>query len=296
MTRRLPTATSPSAALVTGASSGIGAELASVLADQGHDVVLVARRRERLEALARRLSRPGIRVHALPCDLTDEAARRRLPGAVMDLGLEVSILCNSAGAGTVGDFVTVPPDRQVAALRLNVEATVDLCGSFVPDMVRRRSGAVLNVCSLFSLVPMPRMATYSASKAALLSFTEALHAELQPQGIAVTALCPGTVPTEFMDLAGLGPVVQQMPAWALDDARRVAERGLQALARNRRVVVPSVLYRSTALALRLLPHGALFGLLRRGSPFPDRQPSPCESAESVAAVAERDRPVVLPGR
>jgi hypothetical protein len=269
MTRGLPTATSPAAALVTGASSGIGAELATALADRGHDVVLVARRRDRLEALARRLARPGVRVHALTCDLADEEARRRLPGAVADLGLEVSILCNSAGVGAAGDVVTVPAERQVALLRVDLEATVDLCGRFVPGMVRRGSGAVLNVCSLFSVVPMPRMAAYAASKAALLSFTEALHAELRPRGVAVTALCPGTVPTEFMDLAGLGAAVEQVPAWALDDARRVAERGLEALARNRRVVVPSALYRSAALSLRLLPHGLLFSVLRRRSPFPD---------------------------
>jgi hypothetical protein len=180
-------------------------------------------------------------VHALTCDLADEEARRRLPGAVADLGLEVSILCNSAGVGAAGDVVTVPAERQVALLRVDLEATVDLCGRFVPGMVRRGSGAVLNVCSLFSVVPMPRMAAYAASKAALLSFTEALHAELRPRGVAVTALCPGTVPTEFMDLAGLGAAVEQVPAWALDDARRVAERGLEALARQparRRAVGP----------------------------------------------------------
>ncbi|MBM7809056.1 short-subunit dehydrogenase [Geodermatophilus bullaregiensis] len=129
---------------------------------------------------------------------------------------------------------------------------------------------MLTVCSVSGVVPMPRMATYAASKAALLSFTEALHAECRPHGVAVTALCPGTVPTEFMDLAGLGAAIDQVPAWALDDARRVAERGLDALARNRRVVVPSAPYRASALPLRLLPHGVLFGLLRRGSPFPDR--------------------------
>ncbi|SDD47171.1 hypothetical protein SAMN05660690_4296 [Geodermatophilus telluris] len=272
MTRRLPTATHPSTALVTGASSGIGAELAAALAARGCDVVLVARRRDRLDALARRLSGLGVRAHALPCDLTDEAARRELPAAVADLGLEVSILCNGAGVGAAGDFVTVPEEHRTAVLRLNVEATVDLCGRFVPPMVRRGSGAVLTVCSLLSFLPMPRMATYAASKAALLSFTEALHAELRPHGVAVTALCPGTVPTEFMDLAGLGPQVGRMPAWALDDARRVAERGLDALARNRRVVVPSALYRASAASARVLPHAALLGLLRRGSPFPARWP------------------------
>ncbi|SFT57218.1 hypothetical protein SAMN05660657_01647 [Geodermatophilus amargosae] len=269
MTRRLPTAPPPSAALVTGASSGIGAEIATALADRGHEVVLVARRRDRLEALAGRLSRPGIRVHALPCDLTDEAARRELPDAVAGLGLEVSILCNGAGAGIAGDFTTAPVERQVDVVRLDLEAAVDLCGRFVPGMVHRRSGAVLNVCSLLSIVPMPRMATYAASKAALLSFTEALHAEPRPHGVAVTALCPGTVPTEFMDLAGLGAAVQRMPAWALEDARRVAERGLDALARNRRVAVSSALYGAAVLSLRSLPHALWLRALRSGSPFPD---------------------------
>ncbi|SFO73237.1 hypothetical protein SAMN05660464_0821 [Geodermatophilus dictyosporus] len=287
MTRRLPTATHPLTALVTGASSGIGAELATALAARGCDVVLVARRRDRLEALARRLSGLGVRAHALPCDLTDEAARRDLPHVVADLGLEVSILCNGAGVGFAGEFVTVPDEHRTAVLRLNVEATVDLCGHFVPAMVRRRSGAVLTVCSMLSFVPMPRMATYAATKAALLSFTEALHDELRPHGVAVTALCPGTVPTEFMELAGLGPAIGRMPAWALDDARQVAERGLDALARNRRVVVPSALYRTSVASARLLPRAALFGLLRRGSPFPARWPgaSGVQARETAALSA-----------
>ncbi|MGY1714793.1 SDR family NAD(P)-dependent oxidoreductase [Geodermatophilus sp. SYSU D01106] len=287
MSRVLASAPPPSAALVTGASSGIGAALATALAGRGHDVVLVARRRDRLEDLAERLARPGIRVHALPCDLTDEDARGRLPDAVADLGLRISVLCTSAGVGLTGDLVTVPPERAAAVVRVNLEATVDLCARFVPDMVRRRSGAVLTVCSLVSLAPMPRMAVYAATKAALLSFSEALHAEVRSSNVAVTALCPGAVPTEFMELAGLAEGVARMPAWALDDAAEVAERGLDALARNRRVVVPSPLYRTSAMALRTLPHGVLFGLLGRNSPFPDgRATATAAPVELVGAPEE----------
>jgi short-subunit dehydrogenase len=194
----LPQPRPGSAALVTGASSGLGAELARSLAARGHDLVLVARRRDRLDALARGLRGQGVRVHAVDCDLTEPGAGEFLAAAVAERVLEISVLCNNAGAAIAGEFTTYRVERQVAVLRLNLEATVDLCGRFVPSMVRRGSGAVLNVGSLFSYAPAPRLATYAASKAAVYFFTEALHTELRPYGVAVTALCPGTMPTEFM--------------------------------------------------------------------------------------------------
>ena len=160
----LPQPRPGSAALVTGASSGLGAELARSLAARGHDLVLVARRRDRLDALAQRLSGQGVRVHAVDCDLTEPGAGEFLAAAVAERVLEISVLCNNAGAAIAGEFTTYRVERQVAVLRLNLEATVDLCGRFIPSMVRRGSGAVLNVGSLFSYAPAPRLATYAASK------------------------------------------------------------------------------------------------------------------------------------
>ena len=218
----LPQPRPGSAALVTGASSGLGAELARSLAARGHDLVLVARRRDRLDALARGLRGQGVRVHAVDCDLTEPGAGEFLAAAVAERVLEISVLCNNAGAAIAGEFTTYRVERQVAVLRLNLEATVDLCGRFIPSMMRRGSGAVLNVGSLFSYAPAPRLATYAASKAAVYFFTEALHTELRPYGVAVTALCPGTMPTEFMQHAGLAEAFAEH---AVVGARRPSRGG-----------------------------------------------------------------------
>jgi short-subunit dehydrogenase len=278
---------------VTGASSGLGAELTRSLAARGHDLVLVARRRDRLDALARSLSGHGVQVHAVSCDLTEPDARKSLAAAVAELGLDISVLCNNAGAAIAGEFVAYRAERQVAVLRLNLEATVDLCGYFVPPMVRRGSGAVLNVGSLFSWAPAPRLATYAASKAAVYAFTEALHTELRPHGVAVTALCPGTMPTEFMTHAGLAEALRRMPSSALDDPRAVAEHGIRALERNRRVTLPSARDRSTVAVLRRLPHRATLGLLHRWPLLPHGGDGdvPDGNGDTAAAGMPTRRPV-----
>ena len=254
-------------ALVTGASSGIGAELAGALARRGHDVVLVARRADRLDALAARLSDGGVDVRVHACDLTDPDARDRLAAALVDRDRVVSVLCNAAGFGVPGHFAAAPGYDQIRLLRLNVEAMVDLCRRCVPAMVARGYGAVLNVCSLSSFVPWPGMATYGASKAAALSFSQALHTEVRPDGVAVTAICPGFVRTEFIEVAGLTAAAAQAPTWIYEKPREIAEHGLRALARNRRVAVHSVMDGSAALALRVLPHRVPMTVLDRWSPF-----------------------------
>jgi len=261
----LPPPRAGEVALVTGASSGIGAELAGSLARRGHDVVLVARRVRRLDAVAEGLADAGTVVH--PCDLTDPSARDGLAATLAGQGFVVSVLCNAAGFGVPGHLAAAPGDDQIRLLRLNVEATVDLCRRFVPGMVARRRGAVLNVCSLSSFVPWPAMATYGASKAAILAFSEALHTEVRPDGVAVTAICPGFVRTEFIEVAGLTSAAARAPAWIYDDPRDVAEHGLRALARNRRVAVHAPMYRTGAAALRVLPHRLTVTALDRWSPF-----------------------------
>lgn len=254
-------------ALVTGASSGIGAELARGLAARGHDVVLVARRTERLTHLARELTGAGVAAEVVPCDLTDPAARRQLVAAVTALGVEVDVLCNNAGSGRPGHFAVADREPQLDMLRLNVEALVDLCGRFLPGMVDSGRGAILNVGSISGFAPLPAMAVYAASKAALLSFTQALHTEVRPSGVAVTALCPGFVRTGFIEAAGLTTAAAATPAWVFQDARDVAAAGLRALDHNRRVVVPSMLYRAVAAGLRMTPDGALATVFDAWSPF-----------------------------
>ena len=251
---------------MTGASSGIGAELAGALARRGHDVVLVARRADRLDALAASLSGRGVDVRVHVCDLTDPDARDRLAAALADRGRVVSVLCNAAGFGVPGHFAVAAGYDQIRLLRLNLEATVGLCRRFVPAMVARGYGAVLNVCSLSSFVPWPAMATYGASKAAALSFSQALHTEVRPDGVAVTAICPGFVLTEFIEVAALTTAAARPPSWIYENPRGVAEHGLRALERNRRVAVHSVMYGSSATALRVLPHRVPMTLLDRWSP------------------------------
>ena len=175
----LPDPQPTSAALVTGASSGIGAEIARELARRGHGVVLVARRKEKLDELAAELSAEyGVRAEPVGCDLGKAASRQRLPARVASLGLDVEILVNNAGFATGGAFHESDPARELEQVRVLVEAVVALTSAFLPAMVQRRRGAILNVASTAGMQPMPYSAGYSAAKAYVLTFSEALHQEL----------------------------------------------------------------------------------------------------------------------
>ncbi|HEV2812651.1 MAG TPA: SDR family oxidoreductase, partial [Solirubrobacteraceae bacterium] len=259
----LPEPRAEGTALVTGASAGIGAEIARELARRGHGLTLVARRRERLEELAGELAgEHGVRAEVLPCDLTDPKARGELPGRVAALGLDVDVLVNNAGFGTSGCFHEADVDREVQQVRILVEAVVDLTGRFVPGMVERRRGAILNVASTAGYAPLPRMAGYGAAKAWARSFTQAIHEELKPHGIAVTALCPGPVETEFFDVSGPTPIENVIPKPAWVDAEHCARVGVDGLARNRVEVVPGRAMQAIVAAGRITPHeirGPLFG-------------------------------------
>jgi uncharacterized protein len=259
----LPDPRSDGTALVTGASAGIGAAIARELAARGHGVTLVARRRERLEELADELGREhGVRAEVLPCDLIDPEARAGLPGRVEALGLDVDVLVNNAGFGTSGCFHEADVDREVQQIRILVEAVADLTGRFAPAMVERRSGAILNVASTAGYAPLPRMAGYGAAKAWSRSFTHAIHEELKPHGIAVTALCPGPVETEFFDVSGPTPIENVIPKPAWVDAELCARVGVDGLARNRAEVVPGRAMQAIVAAGRVTPQeirGPLFG-------------------------------------
>jgi short-subunit dehydrogenase len=252
----LPPPSADSTCLVTGASSGIGAELAQALARRGHGVTLVARRKERLEELAQDVARRhGVRAEVIARGLDDEAGRDGVQSDLEALGLTVEVLCNNAGFGSAAPFVKLDRRRELEMLRLNCEAVVDLCARYAPGMVKRGRGAILNVASTAAFQPLPGQSTYAASKALVLSFSEAIHQELGRKGVAVTALCPGPVKTEFSEVAGITNVEASTPSFLWASAEGVAEAGIQGLETGRRVVVPGALNRVTAITGQHSPRG-----------------------------------------
>ena len=253
--------------LVTGASSGIGAEIARALARRGHGVTLVARREERLRDLATELSeRHDVRAETLGCDLADEGARTLMLAGLAELGLVVEVLVNNAGFGTAGRFVELDQERELEMVGLNVEAVVALCGRFVPEMEQRGRGAVLNLASTAAFQPLPRNATYAATKAFVLSFTDALHAELRGTGVTATSLCPGPVKTEFVEVAGMDGAADSAPSFVWTSADSVAEQGVRGLESGKRVVVPGKFNAAGALGGQHVPRGLLLRFAERFSP------------------------------
>jgi hypothetical protein len=256
----LPDPTPDSAALVTGASSGIGAAIARELAQRGHGLVLVARRKDRLDALAEELSGEfGVRAEAVGSDLGKAASRQRLPARIESLGLEVNVLVNNAGFATNGPFHQSDAARELEQVRVLVEAPVALTSAFLPGMVKRGRGAILNVASTAGMQPLPYSAGYSAAKAYVLTFSEALHQELHGSGVTVTVLAPGPVSTDFWQISGWEVTGGQTfesavprPAWVT--AEEAASAGVKGLEAGRRVVVPGLPIRATMLAAQYLPH------------------------------------------
>jgi uncharacterized protein len=224
-------------ALVTGASSGIGAELAKQLSERGYEVILVARRAERLEQLASELPGPA---HVIPCDLASDAAS--LPGKVAELSLDVDVLVNNAGFGTHGRFTEIDPAREAEEVRLNCEAVVTLTHAFVPGMVERGRGGVITVASTAGMQPIPYETVYSASKAFARTFSDALSGELRGTGVNVLCVNPGPVPTEWQEVAGYRPD-HVSPAPGKISAEQVAMESLRAFERGRRSIIPGFVIR-----------------------------------------------------
>jgi short-subunit dehydrogenase len=240
-------------ALVTGASSGIGEALARRLARNGLHLGLVARRAERLETLASELAAAHhVETHVLPADLTAPGAIAALVSEIERRELTVGWLVNNAGFGTVGPFHTMPVERELDEIALNVEALVELTGRLLPAMVRRGSGVVMNVASIGAYLPSPNMATYTATKAFVLSFTEALAVELQDTGVRVLCVCPGVTKTEFQERAHVA--MAHVPDFLQQTADDVADEAVRAVGRGP-VVVNGVLNRLTLNALKFVPHG-----------------------------------------
>ncbi len=243
--------------LVTGASAGIGAAFAKACVRRGEAVLLVARRRDRLDALATEL---GGEVHVIAADLAERDAPAQLLEEAERRGLEVATLINNAGFGLSGRFAALPLDRQLEMINLNVRALTELTGRVLPGMRARRSGGILNIASTAAFQPGPGMAVYFATKAFVLSFSDALHQELKASGIKVSALCPGPVATEFPDVAGVTSAY--FARFAVDPAG-VAAAGLRGLDRNRPVVVPGLSAKLGAQAHRVLPRAALRRIIAR---------------------------------
>lgn len=264
----LPTTPSDRTALVTGASSGIGAEIARELARRGRNVTLVARSESKLVELADELRAGGVRAEVMTADLSDRSARAELPGRVADVGLAVSILVNNAGFSTMGPVHRADPGAELDMIEVDVAAVADLCTRFLPTMVRGGSGAVLNVASTGAFQPLPGQAGYGACKAFVLSYTYALAGELRGTGVTATALCPGPVETGFGEVAGITQEEAEasLPSFMWESAATVARCGVDAMASGRPVVIPGIANRGAAALSGLVPKQLLVPLLASRHP------------------------------
>jgi uncharacterized protein len=238
-------------ALITGASAGLGVEFARQLSERGHALVLAARRKERLEELAKELGN----ARAVAIDLSKRDAATKLMADVAANGEQVEILVNNAGFGLIGRFAELDAKRERQMIDLNVATLTDLCRAVAPQMIARKSGGIINVASTAAFQPGPKMAVYFATKAFVLSLSEALHEELKPHGVHVTCLCPGPTRTEFGDVAGFGGngmfdrVAMESPA--------VVKAGLEGLDKNRAVVVPGAVNKIGAASTRFAPRSVV---------------------------------------
>jgi short-subunit dehydrogenase len=247
--------------LITGASAGIGAALAHEFAAHGHQLVLVARREQALVALADAIAAKGRpRPTVLRADLARADAVQTIAEALDNRGLEPDAVVNNAGFGLLGGVDDLDRAEQLAMIDLNVRALTELSLAFI-DSLKRRQGGILNVASIFAFVPGPSMAVYYASKAYVLSLSEALHCELKPKGVRVTVLCPGPVPTEFQARAGIPGDV--LPRLRTRSAEQVARDGYRGLKKGRRLVVSGSINKTVATLVPFVPRGLLLTLVGR---------------------------------
>jgi short-subunit dehydrogenase len=237
--------------LITGASSGIGTELARLFASKGHRVALTARRADRLETLAGEIvASGGAAPLIIPCDLEQPDAGDRIAAALTAAGAEVEFVVNNAGFGKFGHAVKIDLSEQLGMVAVNIRAMTDLSLRFSDSLIRHRGG-ILNIGSIAGFMPGPGMAVYYASKAYVLSFTEALRGELGPLGVRVTALCPGPVPSEFQARAGFRPGFDSVILNV--SAANVARAGYRGLMANKRAVMPGLGIKIVPVLLRLFP-------------------------------------------
>lgn len=255
-------------AVVTGASSGIGEQIARELSRRGQHVTLVARSADKLHALAAELETAGGRADVVQLDLAERSARAELPERLAALGLVVDTLVNNAGLSTFGPVASSTPDAELNMLEVDVAAVADLCTRFVPGMIERGRGAILNVASTAAFQPLPGQAGYAAAKAFVLSYTQALAGELRGTGVTATALCPGPVHTGFTDNAGIPTEDAEaaLPGILWVDAPTVAKQAVDAMQRGRMVVVPGAANRVSAVLSQLAPRSLVVPLIARRHP------------------------------
>lgn len=260
----LPGPSPDATVLVTGASAGIGEALARELAARGHGLSLVARRRERLDALADELrARHGVSIRVHRADLVADAARRRLLVALERDGRQVVGLCNNAGIGSLGPFMEHDPADEVGVVRLNVLALHDLTAHLLGPMVRRGVGAILNVASILAFAPYPHSATYAATKAFAASFSEALHTELQGTGVSCTTLNPGPTRTEIWERSGAGELDGAGPDWLWQRPDDVARAAVEGMVEGKRSVIPGLTNKLAVASGRFAPRALLLPLAGR---------------------------------
>jgi uncharacterized protein len=256
----LPKPSNQAAIVITGASSGIGTEIARGLARRGYPLVLVARRRERLDEIADELrNQYSVGVEVMPLDLSDAGSRERLAERLRTE--PIAGLCNSAGFGTSGMFHTLPVERESEQITLNALALMELTHAALPGMVERGAGAVLNIASIAAFQPLPGMAVYSATKAFVQTFSEAVHEGLHGTGVSCTVLCPGPVPTEWAQIADAEHV---NIGFAQVSPHDVAEAAIAGMLDGKRSVVPGLVPKVASLGGRFAPRSVLLPALRIG--------------------------------
>ena len=250
----LPGPSQDSTVVVTGASAGIGEALARELAARGHNVTLIARRRERLRSLAAELERDhGVAVAFHVADLAQPRSRKRAIAAIAADGRVVAGLCNNAGVGRFGAFHEEDPQRLNALVALNVNAVHEITLAFLPGMVERDEGAILNVASILGHGPIPNNASYSASKAFVLTLSEAIHAELMGTDVSCTAFSPGPTRTDAIEASGVDAVLPSPPGMLWGDAEDIAREGVDAMEEGRRTAIPGLANQLFAASSRYLP-------------------------------------------
>lgn len=260
----LPSPSDSSTALVTGASAGIGEAIAGELASRGHGITLVARREDRLRELAGRLSAEhGVRAEVIGADLGAPAARDDVATRIGELGLQVGILVNNAGFGHHRDFVGSDRVRLTEMVRLNCEALLDFQARYLPAMVDRGAGAVINLASTAAFQPLPGSAAYAATKAFVLSLSEGVYEELKGEGVTLTAVCPGPVRTEFTEVAGTPGAEQGTPDFIWMSAEDLARAAVEGAEKGKRVVIPGLLNRAGALTGQHSPRMLALPLVKR---------------------------------
>ncbi|MDJ0396310.1 SDR family oxidoreductase [Rhodococcus sp. G-MC3] len=255
-------------AVVTGASSGIGEAIARELAGRGHGVTLVARRGDKLTALAEELTALGVRAEVLATDLSDRSARAELLPRIVALGLVPDILVNNAGLSTLGPVASSDPEAELNMIEVDVASVADLCTRFLPGMTSRRRGAVLNVASTAAFQPLPGQAGYGACKAFVLSYTQSLTGELKGTGVTATALCPGPVDTGFGEAAGFSKKDAEaaLPPIMWVTAKAVAKTAVDGMAKGQMVAIPGTVNRIASVFASVTPRKLLVPILARTHP------------------------------